>query len=459
MNPKHFLAALYNAAIAAVDPERLVLEALGRRAGALVVRSLAGPGRREFVFVPDRLVVLALGKAAVPMALGASQVLGTRIDAALVVAPEGSPHGSLPPGYRFLESGHPLSDGRSLVAGEECLSLACSLTSRDLFLVLLSGGGSSLAAAVAPEIGLDDKVRTVSLLAAAGATLAEIHVVWGALSRLKAGQLAAAAGPASVVTLVLSDTADDGWHLVGGGPTLGFPALGREPLAILDRYRLVPLVPQSVRSSLAARSTGARRPSPGNRWGVLLADVRTAMNGARQEALRLGAEVRVVPELLGGEARAAASRLAVAAASAGPLHRTGGGRKPAVTVFGGETTVTVKGLGSGGRCRELALATALAMGDAGSGHLLVAGTDGVDHLPDAAGAYVDPGTISRALRHGLDPRAALDANDSGSFFEALGDTFAPGPTGTHVGDIAFVLKPGEDSLDETPLPDPPGSAF
>jgi glycerate-2-kinase len=448
LNSKHFLAALFDAAVAAVDPERLVLEALGRRAGALFVRSLADPGRREFVFVPDRLVVLALGKAAVPMALGARQALGSRVDAALVVAPEGSVRGNLPPGYRVLEAGHPVSDGRSLAAGDACLSLAASLRSRDLFLVLLSGGGSSLAAAVPEAIGLDDKTRTVSLLSAAGASLAEIHAVRGALSRLKAGQLAAAAGAASVVTLVLSDAADDGWHLVGGGPTLGLPTPGREPLAILDRYRLGPLVPRAVRSFLAASPPAPARPGSGNRWSVLLGDVRTAMNGARQEALRLGAEVRVVPELLGGEARDAASRLAVAAASAGPLHRMGGGRKPVVTVFGGETTVTVKGPGRGGRCRELALATALAMGGAGSGHLLVAGTDGVDHLPDAAGAYVDPGTLARARARGLEPRALLDANDSGPFFEALGDAFAPGPTGTHVGDVAFVLRPADVGPDE-----------
>ena len=123
-----------------------------------------------------------------------------------------------------------------------------------------------------------------------------------------------------------------------------------------------------------------------------------------------------------------------------------------MTIFGGETTVTVKGSGTGGRCRELALATALAIGEAGSGHLLVAGTDGVDHLPDAAGAFVEPETLARARRHGLDPRAALDANDSGGFFEALGDAFAPGSTGTHVGDIAFVLKPAEGPADEAPRP-------
>ena len=447
MNPKQLLSALYDAAVASVDPERLVLEALGKRTGALVVRSLSDPAHREFVFVPDRLAVLAVGKAAVPMALGASQVLGSRANATLVVAPAGSAHGKLPAGIRLLEGGHPISDERSLAAGEACLSLASSLRKGDVLLLLLSGGASSLAAALPPGVLLAENVRTVSLLAAAGASLREIHVVRGALSRLKSGRLAAAAGQASVVTLVLSDAAEDGWHLVGGGPTLGLPEPGREPLAILDRYRLVPLVPQSVRSALAAPRVQAPAPSSESRWSVLLGDVRTAMNGARVEATRLGADVRVVPELLAGEARAAAGRLAVAAASAGPLHRKEGSRKAAVTIFGGETTVTVKGPGTGGRCRELALAAALAIGESGSGHLLVAGTDGVDNLPDAAGAFVEPGTLSRARRQGLDPRAALDANDSGSFFDALGDSFVPGPTGTHVGDLAFVLRPANGPAD------------
>jgi hydroxypyruvate reductase len=277
---------------------------------------------------------------------------------------------------------------------------------------------------------------------------------------MKAGRLAAAAGGAGIVTLVLSDLGDAGWHLVAGGPTLGAPAAGREPLAILDRYRLVPLLPQSVRTFLSVSRRDAPPGGAGNHWSFLLGDVRTAMEGARLEALRLGADVRVAPELLAGEARIAASRLAVAAASAGPILRKAHGARPVVTLFGGETTVTVKGPGQGGRCRELALATALALGAGGTaggnGCVLVAGTDGVDHLPDAAGAFVDEGTLFRARARGIDPRHSLDSNDSGTFFRSLGDAFAPGPTRTNVGDVAFVLRPApgrdEDATASRPSP-------
>ncbi len=440
MNSRSFLSALYDAAIGAIDPERLVVESLGRRAGAIFVRSVSAATRKEFVFAPDHLAVLALGKAATAMALGAHRALGNRIDFALVVAPSGSPRGSLPPHFRLLEASHPRPDPRSLAAGEACLAFASSLRSRDLLLVLLSGGGSSLAAAVPPGVSLEDKARTVALLSAAGAPIAEINVVRGALSRLKAGRLAAAAGVAGVVTLVLSDLGDAGWHLVGSGPTLGLPAARSEPLTILDRYRLMPLIPQSVRTFLTSASrhssAGARG---GNRWSILLGDIHTALEGARLEALQLGADVRVSPELLAGEARGAASRLAVAGSCAGHLHRRNDHRKPLVTLFGGETTVTVKGSGTGGRCRELALASALQIAGTGGSQILVAGTDGIDNLPDAAGAFVDSGTVARAHALGLDARAALDDNDSGPFFEKLGDAFAPGPTGTNVGDVAFVL--------------------
>ena len=202
-------------------------------------------------------------------------------------------------------------------------------------------------------------------------------------------------------------------------------------------------------------------PEGGQRWSVLLGDIRTAMEGARMEALRLGADVRMIPDLLAGEARSAAHRLAVAGACAGNLlRRAGAPARRLVTIFGGETTVTVKGGGRGGRNRELALATALHISGVPGAAVLVAGTDGVDNDAAAAGAFVDDTTIARARAHGLDPHRALAANDSGSFFESLGDAFSPGPTATNVGDVAFVLAPGGEELrvpahaeGEIPLPD------
>ncbi len=428
----------------AVEPERLVREAVGRRGDALRVRSVSSPAQREFVFVPDRIAVLAVGKAAVPMARAAHEQLGSRIEEALVIAPSYEKGNGLPSGWRLVRAGHPTPDEGSLEAGAAALSLAGKLGPDDLLLVLLSGGGSSLMAAPAEGLSLADKSQAISLLMAAGTPISEINTVRGALSRVKAGCLSAACGDAEVVTLVLSDLGDDGWHLVASGPTLGIPPSAESALSILERYRVTPLLPPSVRAVLA-RPAPPPRPQPsGRRWSLLLADIRTALEGARLAALRLGADARVVPELLTGEARAAARRLAVAAASAGHLWRRGSGR-PLVTIFGGETTVTVKGPGHGGRNRELALATALRLPGAAGATALVAGTDGVDNEPDAAGAFVDDTTLERAEAAGLDPWQALRENDTGPFFAALGDAFAPGPTGTNVGDVAFVLAPGRDS--------------
>ena len=430
-----------------VEPARLVRQALGRRGDALWVRSVSSVARREFVFVPARVAVLALGKAAVSMARAVHEALGSRVDAGLVIAPSNAPATGLPPSWRLVLSGHPQPDAGSLEAGSLALRLAASLGKDDLLLVLLSGGGSALMAAPAEGITLEEKSRAVALLGAAGAPIVEINTVRGALSRVKAGWLSAAAAAADVVTLVLSDLGDDGWHHVASGPTLGLPPTGASALAILERYRLTPLVSPSVRAVLS-RGLPSLPPRPtGNRWSVLLADIRSAMEGARLEALRLGAEARVVPELLAGEARSASRRLAVAAATAGPMRRRAAGpRRPSVSIFGGETTVTVKGKGRGGRNRELALATAWPLAGVPGACALVAGTDGVDNEADAAGAFVDGSTLARAETQGLDPELALLQNDSGTFFALLGDAFAPGPTGTNVGDVAFVLAPGEDAV-------------
>lgn len=423
----------------------------------MYVRSVSAANRREFVFAPGRVKVIAVGKAAVPMAAAAHGLLGSRIDDAIVIAPKGAPLEQLPAHYRRTAAGHPHPDAESAAGGAAALTLASSLKKGDLLIVLLSGGGSSLMAVPAGGLTLTEKSKTIALLMAAGAPIADMNLVRGALSLVKAGGLARTAGGADVVTLVLSDLGDDGWHLVASGPTMGMPPSRGAALAILDRYRLGPLVPPAARSILSTpRPPLPPRPT-GDRWHILLADIRTALEGARLASLRLGAEARVVPELLSGEARGAAYRLALAGASAGHLLRRPLPRhRRLVTMFGGETTVTVKGPGRGGRSRELALAAAYPIAGLNGACVLVAGTDGVDYGPEAAGAFVDDTTLTRADALGLDPGRALRDNDSGPFFEALGDAFTPGPTGTNVGDVAFVLAPGgeDEAPEKAPEPAP-----
>jgi glycerate-2-kinase len=446
---RELLTALYKAAVRSVDPRTLVYEALGRRGDAVYVRSVSALSRREFAFAPGRVSILSVGKAAVPMAVAAHEALGSRVDEALVIGPKGVPFEGLPAGFRFLAASHPYPDADSAGAGAAALSLASRLAEPDLLIVLLSGGGSALMAAPAGELTLEEKSRAIRLLMAAGAPIAELNLVRGVVSRVKAGRLALAAGFAQVVTLVLSDLGDDGWHLVASGPTLGTPRSPAEAAEIFRRYRLMPLLPPAVRHFLATAPPPAPPHMVGQRWGVLLADIRTALEGARREAIRLGLDVRVVPELLRGEARAAARRIALAGACAGNLvRRPGAPGRRLVTLFGGETTVTVKGKGRGGRNRELALAAASQIVGIQGACILVAGTDGVDHDTDAAGAFVDDSSLARAEEKGLDPAASLAQNDSGTFFERLGDSFAPGPTGTNVGDVAFALAPPNDSIGE-----------
>lgn len=459
MDDREFLSSLYGAAVRAVDPERLVEEALGRRGQAVFVRSVSDARRREFLFVPSRVSVLAVGKAAVPMAVAAHRALGDRVVRALVVAPALPAGDPLPRSWRIVTGGHPHPDASSVAAGEAAHDLCTRCGKGELLLVLLSGGGSSLMALPVAELTLEDKARTASLLMSAGAPIKDINLVRGALSRVKAGRLSTAAAQADIVTLVLSDLGDDGWHLVASGPTLGTPPSRRSAVDVLIRYRLLPLVPPRVRRYLEApTSSGVHQLATGQRWSVLMGDIRTALEGARQEANRLGAEARVVPELLAGEARSMARRLALAGACAGNLVRRVPQPRRLVTIFGGETTVTVKGPGRGGRNRELALATAWPIAGVPGACVLCAGTDGVDYGPEAAGAFVDDSTLLRASQKGLDPELALMMNDSGPFFERLGDAFCPGPTGTNVGDVAFVLAPHDgrapqqEAEEEIPIP-------
>ncbi len=447
MNSREFLRSLYAAAVSAVNPTQLVSQALGRRGEALFVRSLSAANHREFVFAPERLALLSVGKAAVAMASAAHEILRERVDEGLVVGPAIADAHDLPARYRTIPAGHPHPDEGSLEAGQAALAMAGRLGEGDLLLALVSGGGSSLMAVPGEGLTVADKSRTVALLMAAGAPIHDINLVRGALSRVKAGRLAAAAGLADVVTLVLSDTGDSGWHLVASGPTMGVPPSRHNALTVLSHYRLTPIVPPAVRAYLNEPAPPPPMPASGHRWSVLLGDIRTAMEGARVRALRLGADVRVVSELLSGEARTAARRLAVAGACAGNLvRRAGSPPRRLVTIFGGETTVTVKGNGRGGRNRELALATAHQIDGTSGACVLVAGTDGIDHEPDAAGAFADDTTLRRASELGLDAKRTLLENDTSPFFAALGDDFVTGPTGTNVGDIAFALAPGAEDF-------------
>jgi hydroxypyruvate reductase len=311
---------------------------------------------------------------------------------------------------------------------------------------VVSGGGSALLPAPAPPVTLEEKQTVTRLLLAAGATIGELNAVRKHLSRLKGGQLARAAAPARVLTLLLSDVIGDPLDVIASGPTAPDPSTFRDALDVLGRRAVLDRVPPSVRSRLEAGARGeiAETPKPGDPLfagvaNVVVGNNRLVLEAAVNRATALGYPARVVSAALQGEAGAVAADL-VAQGRALPA--------PGCLIAGGETTVTVRGGGRGGRCQEFALAAALRLGDADDLVVLAGGTDGTDGPTDAAGAVVDAGTLRRGRAAGLDPAHALVDNDAYTFLRAAGDLLTTGPTNTNLLDLYLVVRPAAAEMGE-----------
>ncbi len=362
--------------------------------------------------------VLALGKAAVGMAHGFADAHRGRLRGVVVAdAP-----GPVPRGMRLLLGDHPMPSSRSLDAGETLLRSAASAAPSETVVVLVSGGGSALAEALVPGVTLDDMQAVTMALLRSGAPIGDINAVRIALSRLKGGGLAAAAGGRSVVTIAISDVIGDDPGLIASGPTVAadHDTRSRTVIAELDQA-----VPASVQRAVARRDPLPRASADAF---VLAATRHMAAAAARAELRRAGWSVDVVDEPLQGEAAVRAGEI-VAAAEPGRAQ-----------VWSGETTVTVRGSGIGGRNHEAALAAALALDGTPDVAFLAAGTDGIDGMTAAAGAAVDGDTAGAGRALGLDPAAHLAANDSGGFFDRAPGRIVTGRTGTNVGDLWIVAR-------------------
>jgi hydroxypyruvate reductase len=338
------------------------------------------------------------------------------------------------------ESGHPVPDQRGVAGARRIAQIASEAGAGDLILCLISGGASALLPLPAPPITLAEKQATTRLLLNSGANIQEINCVRKHLSLIKGGQLARLAYPATLVTLILSDVIGDDLDVIGSGPTVPDPTTFADARAILEKYRIWNGVPASVRHRI--RSAPKETPKPRDKifadWhGVIVGSTAMAVNAAADEARRLGFNTLVLSTYVEGEAREVARVHAAIAkeirASGRPIPR------PACVISGGETTVTVRGHGLGGRNQEFALAAALAIAGSRNTVILSGGTDGVDGPTNAAGAIADGSTVARAEALGLDPAAFLANNDSYRFFEATGDLIETGPTGTNVADIQVIL--------------------
>lgn len=355
---------------------------------------------------PGRTFVLALGKAAVPMARSVEARWRGPLSG-LAVAPRGS--GGALRRVDVIHGSHPVPDESSVAAAERLLALAEGAGEDDLVLVLLSGGASALACLPGEGLALAEKQRLTSALLRSGATVREINCVRRHLSRFKGGRLALAAPPARLVTLAISDVVGDRPEDIGSGPTAADPSTVEEARAILAHYAIE--APERGWSETPTWVPGAWR---------LVANAATALEAAAAKARRLGYKVRRLE--CEGEARELGREHAALALAAGP---------GTALISGGELTVTVRGPGRGGPNQEYALAAALAL--EGHKHVggLAADTDGIDGIGEAAGAFFEGGAPGG--------EAALEANDSGAWFEARGGLFVTGPTGTNVSDLRIIL--------------------
>lgn len=442
MTDKELLDKFFCAALAAVDPFRALAPHLAQ------VEELYRTGGFE------RLAVAGFGKAAVPMALAAEQLLGGMIDSGLVIVPHEARVATAPVRIEVATGGHPHPDSDGLAASNRIVDLARRADEKTLLVLLVSGGGSALFTAPADGITLEEKLATSRLLMEAGADIRELNTVRKHLSKVKGGRLAQLASPARIVTLAISDVPGDRPDVIASGPAYPDPTTFPEALAIVERLGLRERIPATVRQRLLQGAAGAveETPKPGHPLfsrvtTALIARNRDAVEAAAGAARARGIGTRILDRQVCGEAREAGERLARLAldeqAKLAPGERL-------CLVSGGETTVRVVGKGKGGRNQELALAFAAAIEAREGIALLSAGTDGIDGPTDAAGGVVDGDTTLVARAAGLDPERALADNDAYPLLGACGALLKTGPTGTNVMDIQIALVTGgEPSSDQS----------
>ncbi len=427
---------LFDAAVAAVDVRAAVRRTLRLEGHRLVIAGtdLVLPlGRR-------RLIVVAVGKAAAAMAAAAEEVLDGRIAAGLAITKRG--HGEATNIIPVREGGHPTPDEAGLAAAAELRALLAGLGPDDLVLCLLSGGGSALLTAPVEPVTLADLHETTARLLAAGANINELNAVRKHLESLKGGGLAAVAAPARVVTLVVSDVLGDPLDVIASGPTVGDTSTFAEAWGVVERRGLVEALPATVVARLRAGLRGAipETPRPDDPLfarvhTVVIANLRLAAEGAARRAAELGYAPEIGDLAIEGEAREVGQSLARRA-----IEDHGGATGRRCLIAGGETTVTVRGDGVGGRNTELALAAALALDGRPSIALASLATDGDDGPTGAAGAVATGETAARGRALGLDAAEYLARNDSARFFERAGGLIVTGPTRTNVADVYCILK-------------------
>lgn len=432
--PEKIAKSIFAAAVRAANPSDAV------RRECLRIRSLY---RAEGF---SRLVALGFGKAAVPMALALEEELGDILESGVVVTKYGHVSSRKPEKFRIFEAGHPTPDENGIRGTREILHRARTADEKTLVTTLVSGGGSALLTAPAEGITLAAKRETTELLLRCGADIHALNTVRKHLSRVKGGRLAETISPGRTVSLILSDVIGDDLDVIASGPTAPDTTTFRDALAVLERFVLKDRVPPQVAAYLEAGARGdiPETPKEGNPVfrrveNRIIGSNRSALEAASRAAEEAGCAVEMLPTPVTGEAADAGRMLARRAREYASQLR----KRPLCLLSGGETTVTVRGGGTGGRSQELALSFALEIAGIPGITLLSAGTDGSDGPTDAAGAFVDGDTIP--LRKKDAALRSLAQNDSYTFFKEHGGLFITGPTGTNVMDVQIIsIRPQPD---------------
>jgi glycerate-2-kinase len=422
------IRAWYKAGLSAVEPRQAVRRRLQVAGNDLLVGNAKMP-------IPDHgVIVVAIGKAAVRMAQGAGDILKDRIRDGIILTKDGHARDS-PAGMHVFEAAHPIPDERGVAGTAAILEMVGNLGPEDIVVTLLSGGGSALFEAPRDPLTLADLQATTNLLLRAGAPIQDLNAVRSPLSLVKGGEFRKRMGEARCVSLILSDVLSNDPAVIASGPTIRTTPDPSRALATLERYGIRDRVSRSV-VELLERHPDQQEPSVEASCGdvfEIIADNDMFVDRVAVTAGENGFSASVMWRRQEGEARVLGQRFVAELRSVPDDVQ--------VVLGGGEATVTVGGDGIGGRNTEFALAAAMELARTGAEWVVASlASDGQDGLVDGAGAIADDTTVDRATRLGLDPSTSLERNDSGTFFDRLGDLVVPGPTGTNVNDVYIAVR-------------------
>ena len=428
---REHLASIFDAAVDAVHPSSIIPSVLKLYDDKIQLAEDIFPFNRF-----ENVYIAGAGKATAAMAFEAEKILQRELKEGVIASRNAF---DFPWHYvRAIEAGHPLPDSNSVMAGEEIIKLLAKLRQKDLMIFLLSGGASSMMMDLPVGCTLSDINTTFELLLNSGASIHEMNTVRKHLSELKGGQLVKKCGGATISCFIISDVVGNDMQVIGSGPTTGDDTTYQDAMNIIERYGLRKGLPFSIVSHIQKGIDGniSENPKPGdpvfrNTHNYIVADNTKALEAAKNKAAELGYDALVVSHSLSGNAEDAANEWVKTLTS---LRG-----KNVCAIGGGETTVKVTGNGKGGRNQHFALAAAIALKSSKDISLLAAGTDGSDGPTDAAGAFVNSSTYTKASGIGMNAEEYLRENNSYNFFDAIGDLLKTGPTHTNVMDLVVSI--------------------